>query len=353
MATIELLGTGRIDERESAFPQATQLANGDILCSYSVGGGANVSGGTDWSRSTDGGRSWVCQGTILPHDAEGGWANFLKLSRSRQGVIFAYGGRIADRIDRQFGQRPTTAILCQSTDDGRTWSDARPVPMPLDCPLEVSHGVLVTTSGRLLAPAAPLAAPDRLAERVWVAVSDDGGTSWSRHATVFCDPEGKRGYFEHKLAEFAPGQLIATAWTVRLGDYSDFPDSFAISRDNGLTWSEPRSTGIQGQTMTPVSLGEDRLLVLYNRRYGAQGIVACLVTFTNEAWTVHHEQVIYDARARHERSADFKSGIDELDTFAFGFPTTLPLHDGDFLVTNWSVENGVCGIRWTRLRVAW
>ena len=34
--------------------------------------------------------------------------------------------------------------------------------------------------------------------------------------------------------------------------------------------------------MTPVALGGDRLLVLYNRRYGDQGIVMLLVTFTDE-----------------------------------------------------------------------
>ena len=55
MPTIEILGTGRIDERDSAFPQAVQLPGGDLLCSFSVGGGALVTGGTEWARSRDGG----------------------------------------------------------------------------------------------------------------------------------------------------------------------------------------------------------------------------------------------------------------------------------------------------------
>ena len=42
MATIEILGSGRIDDRESAFPMAVQLANDDLLCSFGVGGGALV-----------------------------------------------------------------------------------------------------------------------------------------------------------------------------------------------------------------------------------------------------------------------------------------------------------------------
>ena len=39
MATIQILNTGRHDERESAFPQAVQLPDGDILRSFEVGGG--------------------------------------------------------------------------------------------------------------------------------------------------------------------------------------------------------------------------------------------------------------------------------------------------------------------------
>ena len=40
MPSIEILGTGRIDDRESAFPQAVQLPNGDILCSVLLGRGS-------------------------------------------------------------------------------------------------------------------------------------------------------------------------------------------------------------------------------------------------------------------------------------------------------------------------
>ena len=39
--------------------------------------------------------------------------------------------------------------------------------------------------------------------------------------------------------------------------------------------------------------------------------------------------------------------------FRFGFPTATRLHDGTFLATHWSVEDGRCGIRWTKLRVDW
>ena len=66
MPSLKIISTGRIDQRESAFPQTVQLPSGDILCSFSVGGGQYVHGGTDWSRSTDGGQTWRSVGSGLP-----------------------------------------------------------------------------------------------------------------------------------------------------------------------------------------------------------------------------------------------------------------------------------------------
>ncbi len=383
MPSIQILNTGRLDERESAFPQAVQLPGGDILCSFGVGGGQFVHGGTDWVRSTDGGVTWRLEGQLLPPTSDPPSANFLKLSLSPDGqTIYAYGTRYWGSIDDKFGERRGEALFCVSTDNGRSWSSPQVIPMP-DVPLEVSHSILALApgdavgwdsvptgdhgstggsgrspnlhsgSGRLLAPTGLLVSKDRLGEEVIVAVSDDGGRTWPAHRTVFKDPAGKFGFWEQKLVEFAPNQLMAVAWTITLGDYHDQPDSFAISRDGGWTWGPFQSTGIRGQTMTPLPLGGDRLLVLYNRRYGAQGIVAVLATFTDTAWQVHHEQLLYDARALRDGPASGNTGVDELASFQFGFPTAIRLQDGTFLETHWCVEQGVSGIRWTKFRIDW
>ena len=200
--------------------------------------------------------------------------------------------------------------------------------MPVDCALEISHGITALPSGRLLAPAATLPAKDRLGEQVLAAISDDGGHTWPWHAVVFQDPGKRFGYFEQKLASVGPNRVLAVCWTVTLGDVVDQPNSFVLSGDAGSTWQEAHSTGIQGQTMTPVSLGDDRLLVLYNRRYGDQGVVMSLVTFTNEAWTVHYEELMYDAKAKRRRPDGLETGVQEFDTFQFGFPTAITLQDG-------------------------
>lgn len=353
MPAIHILATGRLDERDSAFPQAVQLPNGDVLCSFSVGGGPFVHGGTDWARSQDGGYTWRIEGQLLPPTTDPASANFLKLSRSADGHrIYAYGSRFVGPIDNDFGQRPGEAVFCTSTDNGHSWSDPQRIPMP-HYPLEISHAICPLASGRILAPAGLLISKDRLGEEVVVAVSDDDGVSWRTHRTVFKDPSGKLGFWEQKLAAFTPNRLIAVAWTVTLGDYQDLPNHFTISQDGGWTWGPIRSTGIRGQTMTPLSLGEDRLLVLYNRRYGEQGIVAALVNFTPDGWAVHHEQLFYDAKSSRKEPSGDTSGVDELASFQFGFPTAIRLHDDSFLATHWCVDKGICGIQWTKFEIDW
>ncbi len=127
---------------------------------------------------------------------------------------------------------------------------------------------------------------------------------------------------------------MGVCWTVTLGDVVDLPNSFACSHDGGVTWGPAHSTGIQGQTMTPIPLGGDRLLALYNRRYGDQAIVMCLVTFTDETWTVHHEALMYDAGTKRQRPENLESGVQELYSFMFGFPMAIRLQDGTYLATH-------------------
>jgi len=347
LPNIEILGSGRIDERESSFPMAVQLPNDDLLCSFGVGGGPSASGGSDWARSTDGGESWNVEGTILDVTTDPDTTNFLKLTISPDGgTVYAYGQRSYRKVGE--AKHCDEPVFCTSTDGGHTWSEPSVIPMP-SVPLEISHGLLATSSGRLLAPAA-LFPPGRLGERVLVAVSDDGGKTWPSHSVMFQDPNDELGYLEQKLAEIEQGRLIATCWTATLDGVLDREDSFTLSNDDGSTWSAPAPTGIMGQTMTPIPLGGDRLLVLYNKRYGEQGIMMNLVTFTESKWEVHFEGTMFDGQATRSRD-DVDQGQGEWNEFQFGFPTAIKLQDGTYLATHWSRESGHFGIRWTRLRV--
>lgn len=353
MPAIRILDTGVIDDRDAAFPLTIQRPDGELLCSYGVGGGALVTGHTEFSSSSDGGRSWARRGIILPKDDDIGRANFLKLTQSSDGAtIYAYGSWVSDEVDDGFGERDMRAIYCKSTDGGESWSDEISIPFPEDCPLEVSHGLTVLSSGRLLAPAAVLPDRNRFGETVYVALSDDSGNTW-RYPKAFQCSEGRRGFFEQKFVEVSPDVILGVCWTVKLEGYEDLNDTYVISRDGGETWTEPMDTGIRGQTMTPIPLSEDKLLVLYNQRHGEQGIRMLLVTWDENEWIVHEETTLYDARSQYQRGEDIESGVDEFDDFKFGFPTGIRLENGDILATHWCHESGKCVVRWTLISVDW
>ena len=78
-----------------------------------------------------------------------------------------------------------------------------------------------------------------------------------------------------------------------------------------------------------------------------------LVTFTDVSWTVHYEGVLYNANQIRQRPGDGTDGVEELDEFAFGFPTALILQDGTVFVTYWSREGGKNGISWAKVAVDW
>ena len=352
MPRIEILDSGIIDNRDSAFPTLVRVDNGDILAAFTVGGGPDVTGGTDLARSTDEGKTWSWQGTILKPGSNPRSTNSLRLSRTPQGMVVAYGTlAFPPRREKKFGSEfSKDPIFCLSRDQGKTWSEPQQIPAEIQGPFEIASPVVVTRDGCWLAPAATLPHPQRLGEQLVVFISEDEGKTWPNTSVVMKDANGVKGFFEQKLARLDNNRVMAVSWTLRMGDYSDFEDHFSISYDGGRTWGALRSTGIRGQTMTPVWLGGDQLLVLYNRRYGKQGVIGCLVRFTDTTWTVDHEVVLWDAQASREAPAKV-SGIDELESFAFGLPSAIPLDQQTLLCVHWCKENGKFGVRWTKIKV--
>ena len=182
-------------------------------------------------------------------------------------------------------------------------------------------------------------------------VSYDHGLTWDYVGTAAFDPRGIDQYTYTGVRRL-PDERLMFSFMRRFLFLGDCP-CVALSEDGGLTWAKARSTGIKGQTMTPVPLGGDRLLVLYNRRYGDQGVMMCLATFTEKLWNVKYEGVLYNARKTRSRPDGERDGTRELQSFEFGFPTAIPLADGTFLATFWCKEEGRFGINWAKLVIDW
>ena len=90
--------------------------------------------------------------------------------------------------------------------------------------------------------------------------------------------------------------------------------------------------------------------MLYNRRYGHQGIVAALARIAGDDWIVDERSWCTTPSAR-ATAAVRDGGVDEMLDFEFGFPTATARRDGSYLVTYWAVLDGRCGARWASLRI--
>ena len=353
---IEIIDTGHVTRDDAAFPTVASLGGGELLCAYTAGGdGPNAMAGTDWSRSTDWGSTWTHEGTILPRVENPVMVNSLRLSLASDGTILAYGDRsyLEGRGDsRSFGNEQSEPVICRSLDRGRTWSEPAVIPSTLSRAYEISNPIVDAGRNIWLAPAATLSDSSRLGERVVVFRSTDGGETWPTQVTALSDPDGKKGFFEQKIINLGNGRLLAVAWTVTLGDYQDLENHFSVSNDYGRTWTAPASTGVRGQTLGLTYLGDDRLLLLSNRRYGDQGVVAYFARFSERSWTVEGESMIWDANASRDTSTEKSSGIDAFDDFAFGLPSALGINGNKFLSVHWCREDGIFGIKWTKFREA-
>jgi hypothetical protein len=351
VTSVRVVDSGVVDERDSAFPQVAVTGGGELVCVYCRGGGQFARGISVAARSRDAGRTWSPEGPVGPAGAGSAVSSMLRAS-SRWGsdVVFAYGARSERHGDDRFGERPVDPVLLVSRDRGRTWSSPRVLEAPTRM-LEISHGVLPLDGGRLLAPAATIER-GRLGERVLLAESGDDGRTWGPFRTVLTDPHGRWGYLEHKLADLGDGRVLLTAWTVEMATLRDLPNTAVISADGGRTWGAPVSTGIAGQTLSTLPLGGDRLLVLYNRRYGHQGVVAALARLTGGQWLLHDAVLVHDAGTVRDRPK-VDDGIAEMAEFTFGFPTAVALPDGEVLVTFWAGGYGRVAVRWARLQISW
>ena len=352
MSHIEILDSGYVDREDSAFATIVRLDDGDLVCGFSRGGGHYALGDTHCARSADNGQTWTYQGVVLARETNPPKTNHLRLSRTREGVILAYGQRDV----RQYTQDAlitthSEPVLCRSRDGGQTWLEPEIIPFQIEGPYEISNPIVVANDGRWLAPTATLH-DGRYGEVVVVHESCDEGETWPEMYTVFQDPGTGIGYLEQKLVECKSGHLLACAWVQDFANDTDLKNAYSFSIDGGRSWDGPHPTSIQGQTMTPIWLGDDRFMVLYNKRFGDQSIQMCLVRAVEGRWELTFEDILYDSRATLELTNEISSQ-EQIRLIEFGYPMGVRMDDNTALTVHWCVEEGVSCIRWTQLQIIW
>lgn len=280
-------------------------------------------------RSADGGRTWsepVAATRSEHNDREGYLIRFAD-----DALLICFMRVMAGQDPAHPWQGP---YLCESTDGGRTWSDAWQVDISRFCPNGPfgagDRGHVVLPDGTLLLFVSTYEVPQRPFE--YVMISHDRGRTFPEYYQV-SDNSGD--------SSFALCRSGAIAGALRIiGD--DYPHrgahpelaakseavhfmGFSRSTDLGKTWSPP--VPITGYNEIPghvAQLADGRLLLSFGVRHYPLGIQAVLTGPDAEAWDLDRRVTLADHGAMHRLPNGYCR-------HTIGHPFTAELPDGRLL----------------------
>jgi hypothetical protein len=345
--------------RQAAFPSLVLLPNGELLASFAIGSGFEAADQhTELARSADGGRTWSLAGAVFNERGDRPTSANVRISRVPDGELLAVGVR-ADRSRADEGlTNPATQgfvetelILLRSSDDGHSWRGPDVVAPPLVGPsFELCSPVVPLSDGRWLWPTSTWKGWDGDSPNGMKAialVSHDRGLTWPEYVEVMNGVAENVIFWEQKIVDIDDGRLLAVCWTHDLGQGADRPVHYAISKDYGRSFGPPRSTGLHGQTSTPIWLGDGRLLCVY-RRTDMPGLWAAYGRIGGDEW-INDAQLPLWGYAGAGNMVGGENLSLAFTTLKFGLPAGLPLPDGQVFVAFWCVEECVYTIRWFRI----
>jgi hypothetical protein len=335
--------------------------SGQVLCSFMTQSGLSRNDFVPTlAVSSDAGKSWRERGAIWPHLRDSYSIN-ASLSRAPSGELFLFGSRTPRKNPGEsFWSQETLGILqneliwSRSQDDGQTWSEPQPVSIPLPGAAECPAPLCVTRTGRWIAPYAPHNTFDPNLKvdlrHVVLMISDDQGNSW-RHTSMIRVPEEDAYVAESWVTELSTGMMLGTAWHLHRGPGDDFPNAYALSKDNGHTWQSTRATPILGQSAGLAPMDDGKVLFVYNqRRHGTPGVWLALARPTDDDFGLLSNEVVWCAAVATQNASSGKST--NWTDFAFGEPSVTVLPDQSVLVAFWCIQPDGTGIRYVKLKLS-
>jgi sialidase-1 len=247
-------------------------------------------------RSTDSGKTW--QPMQLVYE-EGGEAritigNPCPVVDRKTGTIWLPFCRNNDRV-----------FVTHSTDDGKSWAAPVEITGAVKKPewgwyaTGPGHGIQLS-SGRLLIPCdhRPRQFKDRAESRSHVIYSDDQGKTWKLGGIAAA------GTNECELVELADGSVLLSMRNYPHRDQKQ--RAFAVSKDGGLSWSEPRpwpdvhcpfcQSSIQRYSPLPAG-GKNRILYSGPGGSGRKNMTIRLSYDEGKTWPV--AKVLYKGSAAY------------------------------------------------------
>ena len=343
------------------FPSVAVMANGEMLATLVLGEAfESVNCRAHAARSRDLGETWQLEGPLHPADGKP-ISDSARLTALPDGEVVVWTLR-CDRTGREeegltnprtLGFVPTQMSLLRSRDFGRTWSAPEPIRPPLIGPsFEICCPITPLRNGDWILPTQTWPGWDGDCPngiQMIALVSHDRGRTWPEYWRVMGEPAGRVYFWESKIIEIPGDRLMAVAWVYDDAAAADRPNHYALSRDHGRTWSAPRSTGLQGQTLTPFALEDGRILSVY-RRIDKSGLWANVSRMEGDTWVNESATPLWGAEAAGLTGASTNMA-QNFNVLRFGAPCITRLSDGTLFAALWCNESCVSVIRWFKLDI--
>lgn len=342
------------------FPSLAALDNGDLLCSGVLGEAFEAHNcRTHIFRSTDQGQTWVNEGPIYPGPPHPSMSDFSRITALGNGKVVA----IMTRHDRQdlpddglsnpenMGFAPGGVYMLRSEDYGKTWTEPALQTPPLVGPsFELCCPITVLPDGRWVWPTSTWFdwegnCPNGLRMIGWI--SEDEGKSWSSYMDVMHEEDNQAFFWESKIVALPDGRLMAAAWVYDNVTKADRENQYVLSSDGGKSWSAPASTGLQGQTLTPIVLDDGRILSVY-RRIDEPGLWANLSRFDGDVWVNTEAAPIWGQQAA-KLTGETDNMSDNFAVLRFGAPCLIRQEKGRIYGAFWGYEDCVSVLHWFML----
>lgn len=299
----------------SVYPLPCQLNNGDLLCVYRQGKEKHSLDGILLAqRSTDGGASWSEQIVIYDGTRKSHPESVLTgaLCQVDDGTILAIFTTVDAKkpdvyIFSEEGRKLRQKLcVASSKDGGTTWSSPETHKL-VGAPRNVYIG-----SRPFLLPNRDLFVPveatgEHGQQIILATVSSDGGRTFQPVITCAEDKTGKFSYGDPRCTLLPDGRIVMLIWAFLNAAEETIPVQRCVSMDNGRSWSPPVSTFIQSQIMTPLALDSNRLIAASNVRTAPAGIRLWFSSDAGETWNTDSPIQMWDAREEKMKGSPLKA----------------------------------------------
>ena len=357
--------------RFCTFTSIVRLYNGKLLVSFRTGSAKDSADENVMIvGSDDEGKTWrrVSGGWETGYPPGSGWRfRALGLSEPVPGRLLGLGMAV-NRAGppRPFANPQTQGILPQkvmvsvSHDEGRTWAPFEEVDLRPHRGNATTGDILTLKDGTLALPYEAWKEYDDASpgeHHASLRLSADGGQTWPDLSIVVHDPTGRLLFWDQRLSVSPDdGRLIALFWTHDRQAQQDVPMHVAWGSPDGREWTQPISTGLEGQICMPLALPGRRVLGAYVHRHDPPSLRAVLSNDFGRTWEVADELVFYcKARGGGESGMagkrDFADYWADMSVWTFGHPAATPLPHGDVMIVYYAGDEQAMGVHWVRVAI--